>query len=124
MMIKAGSALIVPRSATTRQDVSSPGRQRTGGPGTEIVTRARCGRAGETVAHTGPGAAKVSAANVADWNDVKLNAAFKGGQQVVMYRQCARHQPAPRAQARSALARWSLHPPQAPWRYAIKVRRR
>ena len=47
MMIKAGSALIVPRSATTRQDdVFTPGRQRTGGPGTEIVTRRASVRTG------------------------------------------------------------------------------
>ncbi len=41
-------------------------------------------RKGETVA-TLARRYKVSAANVADWNDVKLNAAFKAGQQVVMY---------------------------------------
>jgi len=105
MMIKAGSALIVPRSATTRQDVSShlaDNGQVALAP--EIVTRRTSVRAGkgETVA-TLARRYKVSAANVADWNDVKLNAAFKAGQQVVMYlpvRQASA--PAPRAQARSA----------------------
>lgn len=105
MMIKAGSALIVPRSATTRQDVSShlaDNGQVALAP--EIVTRRASVRAGkgETVA-TLARRYKVSAANVADWNDVKLNAAFKAGQQVVMYlpvRQASA--PAPRAQARSA----------------------
>ena len=28
---------------------------------------------------------KLAAASVADWNDVRLNAAFKAGQQVVVY---------------------------------------
>ena len=105
MMIKAGSALIVPRSATTRQDVSShlaDNGQVALAP--EIVTRRTSVRAakGETVASIAR-RYKVSAANVADWNDVKPGAAFKVGQQVVMYlpvRQIAAAKP--RAQARSS----------------------
>ena len=113
MMIKAGSALIVPRSATTRQDVSShlaDNGQVALAP--EIVTRRTSVRAakGETVASIAR-RYKVSAANVADWNDVKPGAAFKVGQQVVMYlpvRQIAAAKP--RAQARSSNSKTASTP--------------
>ena len=92
-----------PGSATTRQDVSShlaDNGQVALAP--EIVTRRTSVRAGkgETVA-TLARRYKVSAANVADWNDVKLNAAFKAGQQVVMYLP-VRQASAPAPRARSA----------------------
>ena len=87
MLIKAGSALMVPRSTTTRQDVSShlaDNGQLALTP--EIVTRRTTVRAGkgETVASIAR-RYKLTAANVADWNDVRANAAFKVGQQVVVY---------------------------------------
>ena len=126
MMIKAGSALIVPRSATTRQDVSShlaDNGQVALAP--EIVTRRTSVRAakGETVASIAR-RYKVSAANVADWNDVKPGAAFKVGQQVVMYlpvRQIAATKPS--AQARSS-ARKTAATPTRRGGTPSKVRRR
>ncbi|GKT14378.1 transglycosylase SLT domain-containing protein [Acidovorax sp. SUPP2522] len=87
MMIKAGSALMVPRATTTRQDVSSQVADNGQVAFTpEIVTRRTTVRAGkrDSVASIA-NRYKVSAANVAEWNDVKANAAFKAGQQVVMY---------------------------------------
>ena len=87
MLIKAGSALMVPRNATMRQDVSShlaDNGQVAFTP--EIVTRRTTVRAGkgETVASIAR-RYKLAAASVADWNDVRPNAAFKSGQHVVVY---------------------------------------
>ena len=87
MLIKAGSALMVPRNATMLKDVSShlaDNGQLAFTP--EIVTRRTTVRAGkhETVASVAR-RYKLAAASVADWNDVKANAAFKVGQQVVVY---------------------------------------
>ena len=87
MLIKAGSALMVPRATTTVEDVSSQiadNGQLAFTP--EIVTRRTTVRAGrrETVASIAR-RYKVSVDNVADWNDVKKNASFKNGQSVVMY---------------------------------------
>ncbi|GAB2745808.1 transglycosylase SLT domain-containing protein [Melaminivora jejuensis] len=88
MMIKAGSALMVPRAATTRQDVSShlaDNGQIAFTP--EIVTRrtsVRAAKRGETVAAIAR-RYKVSAADVADWNDVKVGSRFKAGEAVTMY---------------------------------------
>ena len=98
MLIKAGSALMVPRATTTREDVSShlaDNGQLAFAP--EVVTRRTTVRAGkgETVASIAR-RYKLSAASVADWNDVRANAAFKLGQQVVVYL------PVRQAQARSS----------------------
>jgi membrane-bound lytic murein transglycosylase D len=87
MLIKAGSALMVPRSAAIRQDVSShlaDNGQLAFAP--EVVTRKTTVRAGkgETVASIAR-RYKLAASSVADWNDVRANAAFKVGQQVVVY---------------------------------------
>ncbi len=87
MLIKAGSALMVPRATTTVEDVSSQiadNGQLAFTP--EIVTRRTTVRAGkrETVASIAR-RYRVSVDNVADWNDVKKNASFKSGQSVVMY---------------------------------------
>jgi membrane-bound lytic murein transglycosylase D len=87
MLIKAGSALMVPRSVTTREDVSShlaDNGQLVFAP--EIVTRRTTVRArkGETVASVAK-RYNLSASSVADWNDVKASAAFKLGQQIVVY---------------------------------------
>ena len=87
MLIKAGSALMVPRSAAIRQDVSShlaDNGQLAFAP--EVVTRKTTVRAGkgDTVASIAR-RYKLAASSVADWNDVRANAAFKLGQQVVVY---------------------------------------
>ena len=87
MLIKAGSALMVPRSTTTRQDVTehvADHGQIALTP--EIITRRTTVRAGkrDSVASMAK-RYRVSAANVADWNSVKPGAAFKAGQQVVLY---------------------------------------
>ena len=87
MLIKAGSALMVPRTTTTRQDVSAhlaDNGQLAFTP--EMVTRRTTVRAGkrDTVRSIAQ-RFRVSADNVADWNDVKASAAFKAGQQVVVY---------------------------------------
>ena len=86
MLIKAGSALIVPRSASM-QDVSehvADTAQLSLSP--EIVNRKAAIKAGkrDTVASIAKRYG-VSASNVADWNDLKMNAGFKVGQQVVLY---------------------------------------
>ena len=86
MLIKAGSALIVPRSATMR-DVSekvADSAQLSLAP--EIVNRKASVKAGkrDTVASIAKRYG-VSASNVADWNDVKTTAAFKAGQQIVLF---------------------------------------
>jgi membrane-bound lytic murein transglycosylase D len=87
MLIKAGSALMVPRTTTTHQDVSAhlaDNGQIALTP--EMVTRRATVRAGkrDTVRSIAK-RYRVSADNVADWNDVKASAAFKAGQQVVVY---------------------------------------
>ena len=87
MLIKAGSALMVPRSTTTRTDVAehiADHGQIALTP--EIVTQRTTVRAGkrDSVASLAK-RYRVSAANVADWNDTKAGAAFKVGQQVVLY---------------------------------------
>jgi membrane-bound lytic murein transglycosylase D len=87
MMIKAGSALMVPRTADNQKNVSShlaDNGQIAFTP--EIVTRRTTVRAGkhETVASIAR-RYKVRPADVADWNDVKASSRFKPGESVVMY---------------------------------------
>ena len=87
MLIKAGSVLIVPRSAKVQNDVTShvaDNGQLNLAP--EKVTRRTTVKAGrnETVASIAR-RYKLSAAQVADWNDVGASAAFKAGQQVVLF---------------------------------------
>jgi len=87
MLIKAGSVLIVPRSAKVQNDVAShvaDNGQLNLAP--ERVTRRTTVKAGknETVASIAR-RYKLSAAQVADWNDVGASAAFKAGQQVVLF---------------------------------------
>lgn len=87
MLIKAGSALMVPRSTTTRQEVSShlaDNGQISLAP--EIVTKRSTVRAGkrDTVASLAQRFG-VAANQVADWNNTKVGAAFKAGQSVVLY---------------------------------------
>ena len=87
MLIKAGSALIVPRSSATQEDVAEQVADNGQvGFAPEIVTRRTTVKAGkhDTVASLAQ-RYKVSAANVAEWNGLKPGAAFKAGQQVVMF---------------------------------------
>ncbi len=87
MLIKAGSVLIVPRSAKMQDDVAShvaDNGQLNLAP--ENVTRKTMIKAGkrDTVASVAK-RYRVSAAQVAEWNSVGASAAFPAGQQVVVY---------------------------------------
>ncbi|NVO05080.1 MAG: transglycosylase SLT domain-containing protein [Rhodoferax sp.] len=87
MMIRPGSALLVPRAAHTEQDVTSHVAD-TGqvSLSPEIVLR-------KTIVHAARGANvsnvalkyKVTAANVAQWNNVALSASFKAKQPVILF---------------------------------------
>jgi len=87
MLIKAGSTLIVPRTARVQEDVAAVVAD-TGHLSfqPEVVTRRTTVRAGrnDNVASIAR-RYRVSAANVAAWNDVKPSHAFKRGYQVVVY---------------------------------------
>jgi membrane-bound lytic murein transglycosylase D len=87
MLIKAGSVLIVPRSAKVQDDVAShvaDNGQLNLQP--EHVTRKTTVKAGkhDTVASIAR-RYRLSAANVAEWNNTGASAAFHAGQQVVVY---------------------------------------
>ena len=87
MLIKAGSTLLVPRTALMGNDVSShvaDNAQVSLSP--EIVTRRTTvkARKGESVASIAKRYG-LSASSVADWNSVGAQAGFKPGHQVVVY---------------------------------------
>ncbi len=87
MLIKAGSTLLVPRSAKIETDVTSSvadNAQMSLAP--EIVTRRTTvkARKGETVASLAKRYG-LSPANVAEWNNSGVASGFKLGQQVVVY---------------------------------------
>ena len=87
MLIKAGSTLLVPRSAKVETDVAphiADTAQVSFAP--EIVTRRTTvkARKGESVA-TIARRYGLSAANVAEWNHVSTSSAFKMGHQVVVF---------------------------------------
>ena len=87
MLIKAGSVLIVPRSAKVQDDVAShvaDNGQLNLSP--ENVTRRTTVKAGkhDTVASIAR-RFRLSPAQVAEWNDVGKASAFKAGQRVVVY---------------------------------------
>ncbi|MGV3570717.1 MAG: LysM peptidoglycan-binding domain-containing protein, partial [Ramlibacter sp.] len=87
MLIKAGSVLIVPRGGTGGQDVAghvADNGQLSLAP--EVVTRRTVvkARRGESVASIAR-RYKLSASQVADWNDIAASAVFKAGQQVVLH---------------------------------------
>ncbi|MHB1121288.1 MAG: transglycosylase SLT domain-containing protein [Ramlibacter sp.] len=87
MLIKAGSVLIVPRTARMNHDVANhiaDNGQLNLAP--ERVTRRTTVKAGkrDTVRSIAR-RYRLSAAQVADWNDVGASAAFKPGQRVVVY---------------------------------------
>ena len=88
MLVKAGSTLLVPRSARQEADVSdhvadhaslalAPERL----PGRRVVYKARPKDTVATVAKR----YRVSPSAVAQWNAVEVGTAFKAGQQVVLY---------------------------------------
>ena len=87
MLIKAGSTLLVPRSAQMDNDVSSKvadNAQVSLAP--EITTRRTTvkARKGESVASIASRYG-VAAASVASWNNVNAQSAFKRGEQVVLH---------------------------------------
>jgi membrane-bound lytic murein transglycosylase D len=87
MLIKAGSVLIVPRTAKMQNDVAghvADNGQLNLAP--EIVTRRTVVKAGkrDSVASIAR-RYRLSPAQVADWNDVGASAVFKAGQHVVVY---------------------------------------
>jgi membrane-bound lytic murein transglycosylase D len=87
MLIKAGSTLLVPRSARVENDVTSHVAENGHmSLSPETVTRRTTvkARKGETVA-TLAKRYRVSTLDVADWNRVTAQTAFKLGQDVVLY---------------------------------------
>ena len=87
MLIKAGSTLLVPRSAKMETDVAShvaDNAQMSLAP--EIVTRRTTikARKGETVASIAKRYG-LNSVNVAEWNSTSATSAFKLGQQVVVF---------------------------------------
>lgn len=87
MLIKAGSTLLIPRSAKVESDV--PEKVADNGQinlAPDIVLRKTAvkARQGETVASLAR-RYKLSAAQVAQWNDTSASAALKAGQSVVLY---------------------------------------
>ncbi|MDF2466175.1 MAG: peptidoglycan lytic transglycosylase, Glycoside Hydrolase Family 23-like protein [Ramlibacter sp.] len=123
MLIKAGSVLIVPRSAKMQDDVTghvADNGQLNLAP--ENVTRRTTVKAGkrDTVA-TIARRYRLSPAQVADWNDVGASAAFKAGQHVVVFLpvktrvgspgRVGAKSAAPRATARKAVSRSSAKVP-------------
>ena len=87
MIIKAGSTLIVPRSAKMEQDVA-PHLAENGQLAlqAEVVTRRTTVKAGknESVASIAK-RYKLPPANVAEWNSVAATASFAVGHQVVLF---------------------------------------
>ena len=112
MMVKAGSALLVPRSASSKAEVSSQvadNGQVSLTP--EQVTRRTLITAGRRDSVTSIARRyRVTTADVATWNDVKSGSSFKPGSSVVLYlpvrmssgRPSARHGPGKRAAGNNA----------------------
>lgn len=87
MLIRAGSTVLVPRSAKLEADVAShvaDNAQLSLAP--EIVTRRAVIKAGkqDSVASIAR-KYKLTPAQVADWNKVGLQASFKAGQSIVVF---------------------------------------
>jgi membrane-bound lytic murein transglycosylase D len=89
MLVKAGSTLLVPRSAQRQADVSEKVADSAtmalapDGPATKRVTF-RAGKQGDSVAAVAK-RYRVSAAQVAGWNDVSATARFAAGSTVVVH---------------------------------------
>jgi membrane-bound lytic murein transglycosylase D len=104
MLIRAGSSLVVPRSVHIEQDVTTriaDNGQVTLAP--EIVLRRTLHKAGrnESVASIAK-RYRVTPANVAQWNKVSASAAFKAGQQVVVFLPVQQQRTVARAAPRAA----------------------
>ncbi|MDB5895189.1 MAG: Lytic transglycosylase, catalytic, partial [Rhodoferax sp.] len=86
MLVRAGSALVVPRSAKMDDVTGQVADHAQLSLSPEIVNRKAVVKAGkrETVASIAA-RYKLSAASVADWNDVRTSASFKPGQAVTVY---------------------------------------
>ncbi|MEJ8821486.1 transglycosylase SLT domain-containing protein [Variovorax humicola] len=87
MLIKAGSTLIVPRSAKVQEDVAAVVAD-TGHLSfqPEIVTRRTTVKAGRNDTPASIASRyRLSAGSVADWNDVRINHKFPRGASVVVY---------------------------------------
>jgi len=118
MLIKVGSTLLVPRSAKIENDVTShvaDNGQVTLTP--ETVTRRTTikARKGESVA-TIARRYRLSAASVAEWNNVSAAAAFRPGHQVVVY--------LPVKARASASGRGSVKPVKRGSKKVVKSKRR
>ena len=129
MLIKAGSTLLVPRTAQMDSDVSSQvadNAQVSLAP--EITTRRTTvkARKGESVASIASRYG-VAAANVASWNNVNAQSAFKRGEQVVLHlpftgRAFSGNRISRSAQSRSKTA---VHPVRrSPSKAVVKSRRK
>lgn len=106
MLIKGGSVLVVPRSPTRQEDVSShlaDNGQLALAP--EVTLRRQTVRAGkhDTVASIAR-RFRVTPAQVADWNNVGASAAFRAGQSIIVYVPARATRAAPRAQGPRAKA--------------------
>ncbi len=120
MLIKAGSTLLAPRASSVSQDVAlhiADNGQMALAP--EVVLRRTVVKAGrnDSVA-TVATRYKVSAGNVASWNKVTAHAAFKLGQQVVLYLPAQASAPGP-ARVTRAVVRGKAKP--APARRVAKA---
>ena len=105
MMIRPGSALLVPRGAHSGQDVTShvadTGQVSLSPEVVLVKTRVRVGK-GATVSSVAK-KYKLSAASVAQWNGVALAASFKNKQAVVLYLPKRQSQKTVRAAQRAPL---------------------
>ncbi len=103
MLIRAGSVVLAPRTAKTENDVAShvaDNGQLSLAP--EVVTRRTVlkARKGDSVASIAR-RYRLSPAQVADWNDVGASAAFRLGQQIVVYLPVRAAAPRPAARQHS-----------------------
>jgi len=86
MLVKAGSALVVPRSAKMDDVTGQVADHAQLSLAPEIVNRKAVIKAGRKDSVASIAARyKLSVASVADWNNVKPSAAFKAGQAVTVY---------------------------------------
>jgi membrane-bound lytic murein transglycosylase D len=117
MLIKAGSTLLAPRAASKQEDVSvhvADNGQISLAPEITLRRTVVKARKADSVASIAK-RYRVSASSVAEWNKVGASAAFKNGQQVVMYLPGARSV-ASRGKGGTKIARRSSRP--------VKVARR
>lgn len=126
MLVKAGSVLIVPRSARVQDDV--PGHVADNGQlnlQPEVVTRRTTVKAGkhDTVASIAR-RYRLAPSQVAEWNSVGASAAFRAGQQVVVYLPVRAARPAVRTASPSAKRAMRPAGKKAPARRPAPAKRR